>query len=41
MGPIIASIVLFTVLTVFAIMIGVISSRDERAREENAGNAQP
>jgi len=41
MGPLIAAAVLFTALTVFAIMIGVISSRDEHAREENAGNTQP
>ncbi len=41
MGPMIASVVLFTALTAFAILIGVISSRDEHAREKNAGNAQP
>ena len=41
MEAMIAGAVLFTVLTVFAIMIGVISSRDEDAREEDAGNAQP
>jgi|APSaa5957512493_1039668.scaffolds.fasta_scaffold247352_2 hypothetical protein len=41
MEAMIAGITLFTVLTVFAISIGVVSSRDEHAREENAGNAQP
>lgn len=41
MEAMVAGIVLFTVLAVFAVMIGVISSRDEHAREENAGNTQP
>ncbi len=38
MGPWIAAIVLFTVMTVFAIAIGIISNRDEHEREKKAGS---
>jgi hypothetical protein len=38
---IVAAVVLFTTLFLFAVSIGVISGRDDRSREENAGNANP